>query len=87
MEEPMNDLTFIPPFAPLLRGRLVVARFRRAGFLKDMIALFGGIRFRYMDLFDVGEMELLLNACAETTKRLRLYSTDPQGEQPYLKCM
>ena len=86
-EEPMDDLTLIPPFAPPLQGRLVMASFRRVGFLKDMIALFGGIRFHYMDLFDVGEMELLLNACAETTKRLRLYSADPQGEQPYPKCM
>ena len=80
----MNDLTLIPPFAPPLQGQLVMACFRRAGFLKDMIALFGGIRFHYMDLFDVGEMEFLPNACAETLETLGLHPADSRGEQPYL---
>lgn len=50
-EELADDLTLTPPFVPPLRGRLVMERFRRVDLLKDMIDLFGGIRFHYMDLF------------------------------------
>ena len=57
----------------------------RAGLLKEMIKLFGGIRFCYMDLFDVCEMRLLLNACATTLEALRLYPNDLRGEQLPLK--
>ena len=57
----------------------------REGLLKEMIKLFGGIRFHYMDLFDVCEMRLLLNACATTLEALRLYPSDPRGEQLLLK--
>ena len=57
----------------------------RAGLLKEMIELFGGIQFRYMDLFDVCEMQVLLNACATTLEALRLYPNDPRGEQLPLK--
>ena len=52
----------------------------RAGVLEDMIDLFGGIRFRYMHLFDVAGMRLLLDACAETLEILRLHATDPRGK-------
>jgi len=54
--------------------------FKRAGFAKDMIHLFGGIRFRYMDIFDVEGTRLLVGACAGTLETLRLYPTDPGGE-------
>jgi len=43
-DEPVDDLTLIPPFAPPLRGYLIVTCFTRVGLLKDMIELFGGIR-------------------------------------------
>ena len=79
--EPVDDPTLIPPFTPPLRGRLVMAHFARVNFLKDMIDLFRGVRFRYMDLLDVGKTQLLLNACAETLETLRLYPADPCGEQ------
>ena len=49
--------------------------------MKDMIDLFGGIRFRYMDLFNVAGTRLLLDACAETLETLRLYPTDPRGKK------
>jgi len=74
---PTDDLTLFPSFAPPLRGSLKLTRFRRADLLKDMIDLFGGLRFRRMDLFDVDGMPLLLDACAKTLKILRLYPTDP----------
>ena len=79
--EPADDPTLVPPFVPPLRGRLTVAYFTRVGILKDMIDLFGGIRFRYMDLFNVAGTRLLLDACAETLETLRLYPTDPRGKK------
>ena len=48
--------------------------------MKEMITLFGGLRFRYMDLFRVKFVRLLLDACAETLERLRLYPSDPYSE-------
>ena len=49
--------------------------------MKDMIALFGGLRFRHMDLFRVTCVPLLLDACTESLETLRLYPTDPYGEE------
>jgi len=80
-EEPVDDLTLIPSFAPLLCGRLTMTCFTRVGILEDMIDLYGGIRFRHMDLFSVHGMRLLLDACAETLETLRLYPIDPRGEE------
>jgi len=79
-EEPADDRSLVPSFIPPLRGRLTITCFRRdAGLLQDMIDLFGGIRFRHMDLFNVKGMRLLLGACAETLETLRLCPTDPHG--------
>jgi len=84
---PADDPTLVPPFAPPLRGRLVASRLKREGLLKDMVKLFGGIRFRHMYICDVGETRLLLDACAETLETLQLDLTDPRGEQLYPKRM
>jgi len=84
-EEPVDDLTLVPSFVPPLRGRLAMTCFTRVGILEDMIDLFGGIRFRYMDLFSVHGMRLLLDACAETLETLRLYPHDPHGERLSLR--
>jgi len=54
--------------------------FMRVGLLKDMIFLFGGIRFRRMDLYRVDRTRLLLGACAGTLETLRLYPTDQSSE-------
>ena len=78
--ESAGDLTLVPPFAPPLRGRLVIHSFTRVGLWEDMIHLFGGIRFRYMDLIRVDETRLLLGACAGTLETLRLHLDDPNGE-------
>ena len=51
--------------------------------MKDMITFFGGLRFRYMALFRVKCVRLLLHACADTLEGLRLYPTDPYGEEVY----
>ena len=75
-QEPSDDLTLIPPFAPPLRGSLMMTWFTRVGLLEDMIDLFGGIRFRHMELYRVARMSLLLDACAQTLETLQLYPTD-----------
>jgi len=49
--------------------------------VKDMIAFFGGLRFRSMDLFKVNCVRLLLDECRETLETLRLYPTDQYGEE------
>lgn len=49
--------------------------------MKVMIALFGGLRFRHIDLFSVKCAQLLLHACAKTLETLRLYPSDPDGEE------
>ena len=79
-QEPADDRTLIPSFIPPLRGRLTITCFRkRVGLLEDMVNMFGGIRFRHMDLFNVKGTRLLLGACAETLETLRLCPTDPHG--------
>ena len=79
-EEPTDDLTLTPLFVPPLRGGLRLLGFRRVGLLKDIIDLFGGIRFRRMEIYDVDGVPLLLDACAKTLETLTLYPTDPHGE-------
>ena len=79
-DEPPDDLTLVPSFAPPLQGQLTMVCFTRVELLKDMIVLFEGIRFHRMDLCNVAGMGLLLSACAETLETLRLYPTDPRGE-------
>jgi len=83
--EPAEDPALIPLFTPPLQGRLKVTMFKRVGLLKDMIDLFGGIRFRRMDLFDVDGMRLLVGACAETLETLRVYPKDPRGKPLSMK--
>ena len=81
----VGDPTLVPPFAPPLRGSLTVAHLTSVDLLKGMIELFGGIRFRSMNLLDVDGMELLLDACAETLETVVLHPTDPRGKQPFLE--
>ena len=80
MDEPPDDLTLVPSFVPPLGGQLTMTGFTRPLLLKDMIDLFGGLRFRRMNLCGVEGMPLLLNACANTLETLRLYPTNPRCE-------
>jgi hypothetical protein len=43
------------------------------GFLKEVIKLFGGIRFYYVDIFEAEGMRFVLDARADTLETLRLY--------------
>ena len=83
MDEPgdTTDATLIPLSTPPLRGWLRLVCLKKEDFVKDMITLFGGLRFRHMDLFGVSCSQLLLNECAEALETLRLYPTDLYGEK------
>ena len=78
------DAELVPLPIPPLRGRLIIMCFTRVKVVEDMIALFGGLRFRHLDLFRVECTRLLLGACAETLETLRLYPMDPYGDEPVL---
>lgn len=79
---PTDNLAPPPPFIPPLRGRLTIMH-TNTGFLKVMINAFGGVRFHFMDLFDVNGMQLLLDASADTLEVVRFYQTDPRGQLIY----
>ena len=79
-QESTVDATLAPLPIPPLQGWLRLTFFTRENLVKDMIALFGGLRFRYLDLFGVKCAQLLFDACAETLETLRLYSFDIYGE-------
>ena len=53
--------------------------FTKLGLLKGMINLFGGIRFRYMNLFNVDGLRILLDASVESLEYLVLNPADPGG--------
>ena len=78
--ESTADSTLVPLFVPPLSGRLTLTCFTREKLLKEMIALFGGLRFRYMDIFRVKCVRLLLDASGETLETLRVYPTELYGE-------
>ena len=71
--------TFIPDPAPAsqsplsLRGRLTLKGFDGEVLMRSLSELSGGLRFRYMDLLDVGGARFLLEACADTLEALRVY--------------
>lgn len=71
----------VPFSAPSLRGQLKLTHFTNETVFKDMITLFGGLRFRYMDLFSVEGSRLLLEACADTLQTVRVYPSVPNSAE------
>jgi len=61
-----------------------MAHFSEAGFLKEMINLFGGIRFSHMSLFHVDGVRLLLDAGAEKLECVEFFPLNRQGERLFL---
>jgi len=80
-EDQRDGRGLIPPFIPPLRGRLTIMDSKGADILEEMIDRFGGIRFRWVNLYEVDEMQPLLSACAKTLETLRLYPAYPCGEE------
>ena len=65
----------------------MVTFLKEVGLLEEMIEVFGGVRFRHMDLYYVDGISLLLGACAETLETLRFYPTDGCSKQLRLNGM
>ena len=69
----------VPFSTPSLGGQLKLTHFTDETIFRDMIALFGGLRFRYMDLFSVEGSKLLLEACADSLQTVRIYPSVPNS--------
>jgi len=63
----------IVPIKGELRGQLTLKNFGDEGLLKDIIVVFGGMRFTSMHLDDVLGMQLLLEACADTLETVHIH--------------
>jgi len=79
-QDGVDDVALVPLSVPPLRGRLTLTCFSRNKLMRDMIVLFGGLRFRSMDLYMVTCVRLLLDGCGKTLETLRLYPSDPYSE-------
>jgi len=79
-QEGTDGADLVPLSVPPLCGRLMLVCFTKEELVKDMITFFGGLRFRYMELFRVKGARLLLGACADTLEGLKVYPNDPYGE-------
>ena len=80
-QESTDDASLVPLSVPALRGRLTLACFTRSKLMEDMADLFGGLRFRHIDLFRVKCVGFLLSKCAGTLETLGLYPSDPYGKE------
>ena len=80
-QETAADAILVPLSIPPLRGRLTLTGFTREKLMKDMADLFGGLRFRHMDLLSVKGVRFLLDACTETLETLRFYPSNSYGEE------
>ena len=73
--------TELVPFSnPTFRGRLLLHYTHPVEVWSYLIAGRGSLRFRSMDLREVGECgQILLEACADTLETLRIYTLDRLG--------
>ena len=71
---PLDD-KFVP-ITGWLRGRSILHMFSDEGLLKDMVVVFGGLRFTSMDLQYVQGIPFLLKACAATLETFCVHSVD-----------
>ena len=80
---PNPDSELAVPFSMLsLRGQLKLTHFESDTTFRNMITLFGGLRFQYMDLFSVEGSRLLLEACSDTLQAVRVYPSVPNSKTP-----
>lgn len=75
----------LPHLAPFtsggLRGRLSLTHFGCKELLKDIIIVFGGIRFTSVDLRNAQGTPLVLKACADTLETLSMWLDDVSQPQ------
>ena len=83
--ESWGDPAPVPPFVPPLRGRLIASQIWGDGLAEAMIDLFGGVRFRRMDLGGTDATQGLVYACANALEELWLDATELCGEKYCLK--
>ena len=79
------DTELVPLSVPPLHGCLTLAYLQGEKLVKGMIAIFGGLRFRSVDLFRVDCVRLILGASTETLEILRLYPIDQSSKELLLK--
>jgi len=80
---PYFDSDLVPFSAPKLRGDLTLRASSSIEIWSYLIAACGGLRFRYMELYRVGDCaHTLLEECAGTLETLKFHVADCQG--PYL---
>lgn len=82
-EDGVANSTLIPCFNPPLCGRLTFVSHEGEELPREMIKVFGGLRFRHMHLHEVKHARLLLEGCAKTLETLCLHPTDSYGENFY----
>lgn len=58
-----------------LKGELKIAHYTVDTISRDMITPFGELRFQIMDLLNLAESQLLLEACRDTLQSVRVYPT------------
>ena len=71
---PLDDK--LVPITGGLRGHLTLHMFSDEGLLKDMVVVFGGLRFTSMDLKHAQGIPFILKACAETLETLCVHPVD-----------
>lgn len=81
-----EDLTITPTAVPPLQGQLEVWNWTKVDFFRDMVDMFGEIRFETVSLFDVDETRFILRSCAQTLRKLQLYPNDCRGERMRPQC-
>ena len=78
---PHSDSELVPFSAPKLRGDLTLRSATSIEVWLYLIAACGGLRFRYMELYRVGDCaHILLEECAGTLETLKFHLIDGQGQ-------
>lgn len=78
---PYSDDELVPFSAPKLRGDLTLRASCSVEIWLYLIAASGGLRFRYMELYRVGDCaHMLLEECAGTLETLKFHMSDYQGQ-------
>jgi hypothetical protein len=81
-DETTDSLALVPPSKPPLGGWLTLVFCRREEFVKEMIALYGKLPFRRVNISNVECAQRVLDGCVETLETLQLGRV-PGLDAPY----